>query len=326
MAWIKRNLYFLVGGVAAVVLLGLAGWYLFAKWSLNNSNLEELNKAYAELERIAGVNPNPGNSKTDNIAIAKEQQAKLREEIKKTAQFFAPIPAIPDSTNVTSQDYAAALHHEVDELGRTAASASVNLPPKYNFSFEAQRNLVKFAPGSLAPLAAQLGEVKTICGILYQAKINSLDGIRRERVSADDANGLQTDYLDATSATNDLAVMSPYELTFHCFSPELAAVLAGFASDPHGFLVKTVNVELGGATSGTDQAGAAPGYPPGAMPPGYPAGADAYNRFNPYAAAAAAAAAAATPAVGRGGLPILLDEKPLKITLLVNVVKLQPKK
>jgi len=36
MSWIKRNLIFVICGVAAVVLLGLAGWYLFAQWNLNN--------------------------------------------------------------------------------------------------------------------------------------------------------------------------------------------------------------------------------------------------------------------------------------------------
>ena len=40
MSWIKRNLFFLVGGVVAAALLGLAGWYCYSKWQLNNENLE----------------------------------------------------------------------------------------------------------------------------------------------------------------------------------------------------------------------------------------------------------------------------------------------
>ena len=72
-----------------------------------------------------------------------------------------------------------------------AADASVTLPPQYGFSFEAERTLVKFAPGSLDALAQQLGEVKKICEILYAARINSLDGVRRVRVSNDDASGPQ---------------------------------------------------------------------------------------------------------------------------------------
>ena len=36
MSWVKRNLYFLIGGIIALVMLGGAGWYLYSKWDLNN--------------------------------------------------------------------------------------------------------------------------------------------------------------------------------------------------------------------------------------------------------------------------------------------------
>ena len=58
--------------------------------------------------------------------------------------------------------------------------------------------MVKFAPGSLGALAQQLGEVKALCEILFAAKINSLDGIRRVPVSPDDAGGTQADYLECS--------------------------------------------------------------------------------------------------------------------------------
>ena len=120
-------------------------------------------------------------------------------------------------------------------MQRDATKASVALPPKdsdgqtYSFSFAAQRESLAYAPGSLEPLSVQLAEVKAICAVLFQAKVNSLDNIRRERVSEDDLKGPQTDYLPEKSVTNELAVLSPYEVTFRCFSSELAAVLAGFA-------------------------------------------------------------------------------------------------
>ena len=49
--------------------------------------------------------------------------------------------------------------------------------------------------------------------------------------------------------TNELAVLTPYEVTFRCFSSELAAVLAGLASSPYALLVKTINVELAPAVA-----------------------------------------------------------------------------
>ena len=94
----------------------------------------------------------------------------------------------------------------------------MTLPPKYNFSFEAQRSLVKFAPGSLGALATQFGEVKTISEVIFEAHVNSLDGIQRVRVSEDDASGPQADYFDDHSVTNNLVVLTPYQITFRSFS------------------------------------------------------------------------------------------------------------
>jgi hypothetical protein len=118
----------------------------------------------------------------------------------------------------------------IDHLQREATNNSVILPPKYKFSFEAHLGRVQFAPGSLEPLAVQLGEVKAIASILNLARINALDGIRRARVSSDDNAGPPADYLDLKSTTNELAVITPYEVTFRSFTPELASVLAGLAA------------------------------------------------------------------------------------------------
>ncbi|HET7625814.1 MAG TPA: Amuc_1100 family pilus-like protein, partial [Verrucomicrobiae bacterium] len=81
MAWIKRNLYFVIGAAAAVLLLGLAAYYCYSKWSLNNENLEKLEAAYADWERIIQLNPSPGNQKNDNIKLARDQQKEVRAEI-----------------------------------------------------------------------------------------------------------------------------------------------------------------------------------------------------------------------------------------------------
>ena len=44
MDWIKRNLYFLIGSLVALALMGLAGWYLYSKWQLNNEFLGKLDE------------------------------------------------------------------------------------------------------------------------------------------------------------------------------------------------------------------------------------------------------------------------------------------
>jgi len=369
MDWIKRNLYFLIGSLVALALIGFAGFYLYTKWTLNNEVREKLNAEYAELKRLSTENPHPGYGKINNIQIAKEQQQQLRDFLKKTREHFQRIAPIPDVAKVTSEEYSASLRRTIDQLQRAATNASVNLPQAYSFSFEAQKPRMTFAAGSLEPLARQLGEVKAICDILFASKINSLDNLRRERVCSDDSTGPVTDYIQEKSVTNELAILTPYEVTFRCFSTELAGVLSGLGSSPLGILVKSINVEV--APESTESETTAPvavytpamqtPMAPGRMPGGRLAVGGAEQQFmNRYgirpggpggrggpgggslggvplrqpgvppptaAYAPPPAAVAATPgAATHGGLPTVLDEKQLKVTLTLNIVKLLPPK
>jgi len=349
MDWIKRNLYFLIGSRVAVALMGLAGWYLYSQWQLNNDILGKLDEKYNELKRLNAQSPHPGHGKVDNIKAAKEQRQELRGYLQKARDFFQrcpPIP-VPESGKLTPQEFNSALSRTVDELQREAARASVALPPKdsedrtYSFSFAAERQKLAYAPGSLEPLSVQLGEVKSICAVLFEAKVNSLDDLRRERVSDDDLKGPQTDYLPDRSVTNELAVLTPYEVTFRCFSSELASVLAGFANSPCGLIVKTINVESAPAPAPSEQVTAAAPptvqpyvvAPPPPRPPAAPSSAEAAfaDRYGLRGRAAPRPAPApvyapppmqvAAPA-SRGGLPLVLDEKLLKVTLALDAVKL----
>ena len=141
--------------------------------------------------------------------------------------------------------------------------------------------------------------------------------------------------------TNELAVLTPYEVTFRCFSSELASVLAGFASSPAGLIVKSINVEPAAAIAAvTDPAApAAATYvppvqtytppPPPPMAERGPGGmADRYGtaqrRYTPppVAQPAYTPPPAGAGAKSKGGLPTVLDEKQLKVTLVLVVVKL----
>jgi hypothetical protein len=206
-------------------------------------------------------------------------------------------------------------------LRADATNSGVALPPEYEFSFLAQSKNLSLQSNYLRPLAIQLGEVKAISDVLFQAKINALEALRRERIAPEDTAGSATDYIGEKSTTNELAVLSPYELTFRCFSPELASVLSNFASSEHGFVVKTINVEAEGASSGatTDGNPISPNmqFPEG-VPPGPGRGPYIPGRFPPTTATTPA------PAAASRGLPIVLDEKKLRVTISLVVVKVLP--
>ncbi len=337
MGWFKRNLMFAIGGLVAVLLLLAAAFYDWRSWDHNATSFGRLNEIYGKLGELNGKKYLPGNEKVDNIKAAKEQDAQVQEWIGTAEQLFKPITPIPDEPEVTSEAFAAGLRRTIDQLQHQAEDANVLLPPKYGFSFEAQRMIVRFAPGSLNPLAVQLGEVKDISEILFAAGINTLDGIQRVRVSDDDTTGPQADYLGEVSVTNNLAVLTPYVVTFRSFSPELAKVLAGFAASPNGMIVKAINIAPAGAA--TQPTGGpspyyqqnAPGmYPPnspGMYPQNGPGGyqPNAPGMYPPNGMGGPMPPPSATGS-GRGGPPTVLNEQLLRITLEVVIVKPLPNK
>jgi hypothetical protein len=323
MGWIKRNLFFVIGGAVALLLLGGAGYYIYQGWTSNSDASDKLNEIYGTLNNLHQQKPAPGSGKVDNTKIAKEQTQQLRDWINHAAVYFQPIAAIP-AGDVTSEAYASSLRRTIDSLQHAADAANVTLPPKYDFSFSAQRPLVKFAAGSLPALAVQLGEVKAIAETIFSAQVNALDSIQRTRVSDDDAAGPPADYIDDHSVTNDLAIITPYVVTFRCFTPELARVLAAFASSSNSFLIKAINIQPASAAAANpgDAGLAVPGGMPGMPMPGrFPGG-----EFGlPPGGMPPTATPTPQPVVGKGGLPVVLKEQLLSISMLLELVKLSPK-
>jgi hypothetical protein len=316
MGWIKRNLFFVVGIAVALGLLGTGGFYIYKGWVRNSEAAEKLNEIYGTLKSLQGQTPTPGNDKIDNTKTAKEQHRHVRSWIDAAGKYFQPIPAIP-AQNCTSEAFARELRRTIDTLQHEADSAGVMLPPKYDFSFSAQRPLVRFAPGSLELLAIQLGEVKAIAETVFSARANTLDGIQRVRVSEDDLAGPAGDYIDNHAITNDLAVITPYVVTFRCFTPELARVISAFSMASNTFLIKAVNVQPAG-TSGA----------PSDFQIGTPVGFTPRQMADPLAQSLQPAQPVqpVQPVVGKGGLQTVLKEQLLRVTLEVGIVKLLPKR
>lgn len=342
MDWIKRNLYFVIGSLVALALMGGGGWYFYSKLKANNEVIDKLNEQYSKLQELINQKPHPGRPpQSDNIALAQEQQKQLRDFMQKTRQAFQPIPPIPEEPKVSDQDFSSALHHTVDQLQKQATNSGVTLQPNYAFSFAAQINQMRFAAGSPNALSAQLGDVKAICDVLFQAKINSLEHVRRERVSTDDDRGPQSDYLNQKSITNELAVLTPYEVKFRCFTPELAAATTGLANSPYAMVLKTINVERAPVVEAPPEAAAPVVFAPTPQPVPVPTDNrrqmdDAFRRRyglgpggrreNAPQPAPTYVAPPPVAAAARPALTTVLDEKQLLVTMNIDVVKLLPTK
>ncbi|HUZ07863.1 MAG TPA: Amuc_1100 family pilus-like protein [Candidatus Paceibacterota bacterium] len=312
MNWIKRNKFFSIALVLAMGMLGAAGFYDWQSWSLNEAKFDRLDEIYTKLSELK---PSSGNE--DNIAAAQEQTRRLRAWNVQARNYFQPIEPIPSPARRSSEEFSQALSRTIAQMQHDAAAANVSLPPDYAFSFTAERNLMTFAPGSLGPLAEQLGEAKTITGILYAAQINTLESLQRVPVSADDTAGQQSDYIADSPETNDLAVLTPWQITFLAFTPEIAQVLDGFVASPHAIIVKGINVQPAEAT-GAAQAPEDNNY-------------NGFDRYARYAAPAGVLPRRGIPAqegrairAGRGGLQTVLDERLLSVTIEIEIVRLTP--
>jgi hypothetical protein len=299
MAWIKRNLFFVIGGLVALGLLGAAGFYNYASWSRNATNQDKLKGLYDSIKNITGdPKTSPGGKDNDKTAQAREQEAQLQAWLQEARGCFQPIEAIPPSSPnnpVTGETFSGALGKTIATLQHEAHDANVGLAPDYPFSFKAESSMVRFDTDGLEALAVQLGEVKTLSEVLFAAGINELDGLQRLRVSADDAGGPQSDYLVATPVDNGVAQITPYVVVFKSFGPEIARLFASLAASPHGFLVKSINVQ-----SVNGVAGLAGGPPPNGQP-------------------------GAPVAAGGRGLVIALKEQLLQVSMEIDIVKLHPK-
>lgn len=296
MSWAKRNLYFLISGIVAVALLGAAGWYCYSAMQANSKNWDELNQDYNQLATYTSKTPNAGNDRVNNIDAARQQADQARQRVAAAEKYFLPIPSIPPSTNrLDDRALAFAVRETVAQLRSAAAEHNVVVPMDFAFSFTLQEQKAVYDPNSWAQLSKELGEVRFICNTLFNCRVSTLDSIQREPTT-DDANvntggatGGGLDYVSSVSVTNGSIVVAPYEVTFQCFTPELGAVLSAFANQSHTVIVKTLAVQ-----------------PVEMMEPGMAPTANQYAM------------------TARNGLPVVIDEKKLKVTLALDLVKILP--
>jgi hypothetical protein len=337
MSWIKRNLYFVVGSLLALGLMGYGSFYLWSQYQNEQKVTAGIKELYDESTRL---NKLPSSSKTDVIKQAREQEAAVRELAGKLrAHFPSPTP-VPNLPKLDKRDFTKELPAAIAELTGEAQQSSVSLPKDYFFTFESQKRAMVFAPGSLEKLAVRLGEIKELCHVLFSARINALDGLKREMVSEDDKT--PSDYLDQKTLVTPLGEVTPYEVTFRCFTAELAAVLSELADSQYCFVVKTINVEPAPLSAAPDAAAAVavqPYYSPraydpaGTLPPGAnsppPPGIDPQvwmmRQATLQAARDAAAANPAAPARSSGPATVL-NEQPLRVTLAIQLIKRKPGK
>jgi hypothetical protein len=169
-------------------------------------------------------------------------------------------------------------------------------------------------------------DIKTVSLGLFDARVLALDGIRRCTVSSLDSPS--ADFWNKKPTTNDWAILTPYEFTYHCFTSELNRVVEALYRNPHAFLVKNIVVDTAPSQlierpadgSGDSAMPMMPGMNWMQMQMMMRYG----MRGGRYAAPIPPPQEVPTPApTARGGLTPLLDEKPFRVVLWVESVRLR---
>ncbi|HTI69306.1 MAG TPA: Amuc_1100 family pilus-like protein [Candidatus Limnocylindria bacterium] len=323
MAWIKRNLLFVVGLVVALLLVAGGVFFLLSSMSGAADASANLDAANQQYDKLLTREPFPNKA---NIDAVKSEQARVRAFQDACRRYFAAT-ALPD--NLDDESFKALLESTTYSLDKEADRRGVKLPagvgggtaPKYAFTFSRQKGLLKFPTESLKPFSMQLMDLDGICRILFDSRIHSLVSLKRTAVGTNDPAG-STDVIPSKKVGTNAVVgasLYPYEVAFQCFSSELASVLNNFAAASNTYAIKTINVERGQLET---PATAAPVMMPQAGGPMIRDAALAARygigrpTINPTPVAPAATS-------GRPG-EILLDEKPLKVTIGLEVVRLNP--
>lgn len=317
MVWIKRNLLLAVSGLVGLILIGFGTYLVMGGLARNKQLTDDVEATRNRANTLYEANPFPSET---NIAKAKQETDSLRAAIARAHKHLAAVPV----DKMDPKRFMVWRDESLSELREGARRAGTELPASdYSFSFATQRGKTQFSPDTLPHVPEQMAEVKAMCMMLFEARVNRIGNIRRARVSTDDKNSSNaSDYTDptvlevVTDSTSQM-VSSPYEFTFYSFSAEVADVLNRLHRSPHGFLVKAIQVEPedGKMADAFGPAFAAVNLPTPTTPPP--------PRFRPPPPNPNRPAVAAP--VTRPSLsdrPVhLLKEKRLKVTLLIYAIK-----
>jgi hypothetical protein len=237
MAWIKRNLYFVIIMAVGLILTGVGGYFVYATISANADARDQYTSALNDLTQLQQKKPYPS---PENIKVAKEDSERVAQLVKDLGNAFVNFPPPPVLDPREFIDY---LNTNLNHFRMEATNANVALiSPDYAFSFSAEANTLSFSETSFGPWMEQLEEIKAIVDILCNAKINALDSLQRAPAPGEDSSTSSADYLPTTVTSNQVAIISPYKIAFRGFSEEIAKVLKGFAESGHCFLIKDLEV------------------------------------------------------------------------------------
>jgi len=335
MAWIKRNLYFVISAVVGLGLTGYCGYLFYSGLSDNAAAKEAYESARSGLDTLQKKVPFPSK---ENIEAAEADKVRVQAFLNEFRKPFSGYPTPPKLDDRQFKDY---LQKIVYQFGTDATNAGVGLSPGYAFTFSQQIDKLNFPSESIGPWMQDLEEIQALLRIFYKAKINYLESLKRPTGGGDD---LGNDVSNIATNKTEWGTVSPYMVTFRAFSAEIADVLTGLAASSNCYIVQAIFVEpshvalpppsdllvvpptqpqpqqVSPSRYYPRRGGENPSMDPSSESSGYM---DRYRRDSPRRNfGAPPAQVEPTPALPSAPV-VVLTERPLFVTMYINVVKLK---
>jgi hypothetical protein len=239
MAWIKRNLVFVISMAVGLALTGYCCFLFYQDFGKNSAVATEEQDIASQYGTLVN-NTNTPYPSEENIQHAKEDQAQVKQLVDELRGSFTPFPA---QSNLDIKGFSEYVENTIFDLKTKATNAGVGLPDDFGFGFTDQRGKLNYPLECIPPWMQQIEEIKAICDILYRAKVNSLLAFRRVSISSSNDNILNSlDLLDSHIVTTNFGTVTPYKIEIKCFSKELSAFLNGLARSSNFYVVKNIVV------------------------------------------------------------------------------------
>jgi hypothetical protein len=237
MAWIKRNLFFVISMAVGLALTGYCAWLFYQDFGKNSEVAKDEADVTSQYDALVN-NPKIPYPSEENIQHAREDQAQVKQLVDELRTSFTPFPT---PSNLDAKGFSEYLENSIFDLKTRATNAGVTLPDNFAFAFTDQRNKLNYPTECIPLWMQQMAEIKVICDILYRAKVNTLLALRRVPMSpSNDMIVTSEDLMDARIVPTPFGTATPYKIELKCFSKELAAVLDGLARSSNCFVVKNI--------------------------------------------------------------------------------------
>lgn len=243
--YVKRHMLGLIG---ILVAIGFVGGGLVLKGKLSSAGEQAsalLEGAIANRDKIKNSQVKPD---VNNVKILGD----LADEYVSFVTNAGVVLEKQPPPYMDSNDFLNYMIQTISILNNKATNNLVEIPNdlrsradlSFSFTFGPLMTQSEIAEDKIGELQRQLADIKEITETLIDSRVQAISMLQRNRVTSEDFRAqADPNYLDVRRVyTNQVSVVRPYKVKFHCLSGGVARVLSGLAKADTFFVVRTLEI------------------------------------------------------------------------------------